>query len=199
MLEELLKIDSNLLVYLNGYGTAWRDPIWLAITKQQNWTPLFLLLLYLLYKRLGLQQTLLAVGVVALLVLFTDQATNLVKNSVQRLRPTNNIEINGMMRQVQMRYSFSFWSGHAANSMAVTTFIYLIAKKHIRYIGFFFLWPLIFAYSRIYLGLHYPSDILTGYLVGQIVGFLASLLFKFISKKYLIPKSELTKSAVQSK
>ena len=195
MLDELLKLDTNLLVYLNSFGTAWRDPIWLAITRQQNWTPLFLVLLYIMYKKIGLEKSLLAIGVIALLVLFTDQATNLVKNSVQRLRPTNNPEISGIIRQVQMRYSFSFWSGHAANSMAVTLFVYLISRKYIKYIGFFFLWPLIFAYSRIYLGLHYPIDILTGYLFGLIMGFLAYLLFNFINKKYLIPRLK-SKNAV---
>ncbi len=198
MLEELLRLDSNLLVYLNGLGSSWRDPIWLAITRQQNWTPLFLLLLYVMYKRLGLQQTLLAVGVVALLVLITDQATNLVKGHYSRLRPTNNILINLGMRQVQMRHSFSFWSGHAANSMAVTLFIYLITKKYIRYTGFFFLWPLIFAYSRIYLGLHYPSDILSGYLFGLIMGFLAYILFKYINRKYLVPRLARKNAVVES-
>ena len=198
MLEELLKLDTNLLVYLNSFGTAWRDPIWLAITRQQNWTPLFLVLLYIMYKKIGLERSLLAIAVIALLVLFTDQATNLVKNSVQRLRPTNNPEISGIIRQVQMRYSFSFWSGHAANSMAVTVFIYLIARKYIRYIGFFFLWPLVFAYSRIYLGLHYPSDILSGYLFGLIMGFLGYFLFNFLNKKYLIPRMERKNTVVES-
>lgn len=198
MLEELLRLDSNLLVYLNGFGSSWRDPIWLAITRQENWTPLFLFLLYIMYKKLGLQQTLLAIGVIALLVLFTDQATNFVKGHYGRLRPTNNILINSGMRQVQMRYSFSFWSGHAANSMAVTLFVYLISRKYIKYIGFFFLWPLVFAYSRIYLGLHYPSDILTGYLFGTLMGFLGYFLFGYINKKYLIPRMERKNAMIKN-
>ncbi len=198
MLEELLRLDSNLLVYLNGFGSSWRDPIWLAITRQENWTPLFLFLLYIMYKKLGLQQTLLAIGVIALLVLFTDQATNFVKGHYGRLRPTNNILINSGMRQVQMRYSFSFWSGHAANSMAVTLFVYLISRKYIKYIGFFFLWPLVFAYSRIYLGLHYPSDIFMGYLFGTLMGFLGYFLFGYINKKYLIPRMERKNAMIKN-
>lgn len=198
MLEELLQLDSNLLVYLNGLGSSWRDPIWLAITRQVNWTPLFLFILYVMYKKLGLEQTLLAIGVIAFMILITDQTTNLVKGHFGRLRPTNNILINTGMRQVQMRYSFSFWSGHAANSMAVVLFVYLISRKYIKYIGFFFLWSLIFAYSRIYLGLHYPGDILTGFLFGAIMAFLGYLLFNYLNKKYLIPRLAIKNSAVNN-
>ena len=198
MLEELLRLDSNLLVYLNGLGSSWRDPIWLAITRQVNWTPLFLFILYVMYKKLGLEQTLLAIGVIAFMILITDQTTNLVKGHFGRLRPTNNILINTGMRQVQMRYSFSFWSGHAANSMAVVLFVYLISRKYIKYIGFFFLWSLIFAYSRIYLGLHYPGDILTGFLFGAIMAFLGYLLFNYLNKKYLIPRLAIKNSAVNN-
>ena len=198
MLEELLQLDSNLLVYLNGLGSSWRDPIWLAITRQVNWTPLFLFILYVMYKKLGLEQTLLAIGVIAFMILITDQTTNLVKGHFGRLRPTNNILINTGMRQVQMRYSFSFWSGHAANSMAVVLSVYLISRKYIKYICFFFFWSLIFAYSRIYLGLHYPGDILTGFLFGAIMAFLGYLLFNYLNKKYLIPRLAIKNSAVNN-
>jgi undecaprenyl-diphosphatase len=74
----------------------------------------------------------------------------------------NNLEINSFIRIVKISHSFSF-SLVAANSMAVATFVYFNFKDKIKFFGFLFLWPLIFAYS-IYLGLHYPVDILTGYL-----------------------------------
>jgi len=109
---------------------------------------------------------------VAVLVLATDQITNLFKYTVQRLRPCNNPEIKEIIRVVQVRTSFSFFSGHAANTMAVAVFLYLIFKRQYKYFGLLFLWPLIFAYSRIYLGLHYPLDILSGYLCGLITGYL---------------------------
>ena len=145
--------------------------------------PLFLFLLYLVFKKLGTKQTLYLVLFVAILLVFTDQIANLFKNGVQRLRPCNNPEINSFIRIVQSRPSFSFFSGHATSSMAVTTFLYLIFKKDFNYFWLLFLWPLIFAYSRIYLGLHYPLDIVSGYLCGAILAFLMFKLYQTAQKR----------------
>lgn len=176
MLDKILSLDQELFVYLNSLGSETFDGLWLLITKQLNWIPFFLLLLYFIYKKLGVKQTLYLFLFVALLIFFTDQITNLFKNGFQRLRPCNNPEINSFIRIVQSRTSFSFFSGHASNTMAVATFLYLVFKKDFKYFWLLFLWPLVFAYSRIYLGLHYPLDILSGYLFGGILGF---LMFKF--------------------
>jgi undecaprenyl-diphosphatase len=175
MLEKILSLDTQLFIYLNSLGSETYDGLWLIITKQLNWIPFFLFLLYLIYTKLGLKQTLYLMLFVAALITATDQITNLFKYTFQRARPCNNPEINTFIRIVQVRTSFSFFSGHAANTMAVTTFLYLIFKKQFKYFGLLFLWPLIFAYSRIYLGLHYPLDILSGYLCGLIMG---SLMYK---------------------
>lgn len=184
MLEKIQELDTNLFVYLNGLGSETYDKLWLIITNQLNWTPLFLLIFYLIYKKIGGKQTLYVLLFIAILIAFTDQTTNLVKNTVQRLRPCNNPEINTFIRVVQARKSFSFFSGHAANTMAVATFLYLVLKRHFKYLGFLFLWPLVFAYSRIYLGLHYPGDILTGYFVGAVFGTLIYLLYRKLKPRY---------------
>lgn len=184
MLEKLLAFDTQLFIYLNGLGSENYDGLWLIITKQVNWIPFFLLLLYLIYIKIGIRKAGYLLLFVAVLVLFTDQITNLVKYTFQRPRPCNNPEINSIIRVVQYRTSFSFFSGHAANSMAVATFLYLIFKKHFKYFGLVFLWPLIFAYSRIYLGLHYPIDILCGYLFGFLFGLLMYKAYQFTQIKY---------------
>jgi undecaprenyl-diphosphatase len=184
MLEKIQEFDTNLFVFLNGLGSESYDKFWLIITNQLNWTPLFLLLLYLIYKKIGTKQTLYLLLFIAILIAFTDQLTNAVKYTVQRSRPCNNPDINSFIRIVQSRKSFSFFSGHAANSMAAATFLYLVLNKHFKYFGFLFLWPLIFAYSRIYLGLHYPLDILCGYLVGVTIGFLIYKIYLKAKAKY---------------
>lgn len=185
MLEKLLSLDTELFVYLNGLGSGEYDGFWLFVTRQSNWIPLFLLLLYVIYKKLGIKQTLYLLLFVAVIIAITDQTTNLFKNGFQRLRPCNNPEINSFIRVVQSRSSFSFFSGHASNTMAVAAFLYFILKDKINYFGFIFVWPLVFAYSRIYLGLHYPGDILTGYLFGFTFAFLMFKVYKIAQQKYL--------------
>lgn len=184
MLEKIKEIDVNLFVYLNGLGSESYDKLWLIITDQLNWTPVFLVIFYLIYKKIGGKQLLYLILFIAVLIAFTDQATNFVKNTVQRLRPCNDPEINSFIRIVRSRSSFSFFSGHAANTMAVATFLFLVLKRHFKYLGLLFLWPLIFAYSRIYLGLHYPGDILSGYFFGAVFGASLYLLYRKIKPKY---------------
>ncbi|MES2575289.1 MAG: phosphatase PAP2 family protein [Bacteroidota bacterium] len=183
MLDKILSLDTQLFIYLNSLGSVAFDGLWLFITKQINWTPLFLLLLYVIYKKIGGKQTLYLLLFIAVMLVFTDQITNLFKNGFQRLRPCNNPEINSFIRIVQARSSFSFFSGHAANSMAAATFIYFVIKDKFKYFWLLFLWPLIFAYSRIYLGLHYPIDILTGYLFGASFGFLTFKVYQIAQKR----------------
>jgi undecaprenyl-diphosphatase len=189
MLEKILSIDTELFVFLNGLGSEKYDGLWLIITKQTSWIPLFLFLLYLIFKKLGTKQTLYLMVFVAILLVFTDQIANVFKNGIQRLRPCNNPEINSFIRIVQSRSSFGFFSGHATSSMGVATFLYLIFKKDFKYFWLLFLWPLLFAYSRIYLGLHYPLDIISGYLCGAILGFLMFKLYQIAQKRNFTLKS----------
>jgi undecaprenyl-diphosphatase len=189
MLKRLLELDRDLFIYFNSLGSETFDPIWEVITKQVSWIPVFAIILYLAFKRLGWRHALLVVGMVALLIAFTDQTTNLFKNGFQRLRPGNNPEIAGFIRAIQHRQSFSFISGHASNSMAVAFFLYKVLKPYLKYMGFFFLWPLIFAYSRIYLGLHYPGDILVGYIWGLFTGFLILKLYVYLRDRFF-PKQQ---------
>jgi undecaprenyl-diphosphatase len=185
MIEKVLSLDTELFVYLNSLGSETYDGFWLFITRQANWAPFFLILLYVIFKKLGTKQTLYLLLFIAILITFTDQVTNLFKHSFQRLRPCNNPEIQSFIRIVKSSNSFSFFSGHAANSMAVTTFLYLaVGRRYFKFFGFLVLWPFLFAYSRIYLGLHYPGDILTGYLFGIFSGFLVFKCYQIIQKKY---------------
>ena len=184
MFEKILSLDQQAFIFLNGLGSEKFDGFWLFITKQSNWTPFFLLLLFYVYKKTETKQTLIIVLFIAVLITFTDQTTNLIKNAVQRLRPCNNEEIMGLIRIVKSSETFSFFSGHATNSMAVATFLFLIFKSQFKYLGFLFLWPFVFAYSRIYLGLHYPLDIVSGYIFGAFSGFLCYKLYQIAQKKY---------------
>jgi len=184
MLEKIIASDKQLFVFLNGLGSETFDNLWLGITHQFYWTPFYLLVFYLLQKKIGWKNLLIILLFIAVLILFCDQTANLVKNSVQRLRPCSDPEIKDIIRIVKSSDTFSFFSGHATSSMATTVFVYLNFKKYYRYAILLFLFPLIFAYSRIYLGLHFPLDIIAGYIYGATFGFLGYKLYQYLQPKY---------------
>ncbi|MEE1899887.1 phosphatase PAP2 family protein [Flavobacterium rakeshii] len=188
MLDSLIELDKNLLIYLNSLGTPAFDGFWLFITKQLNWIPVFLFLLYLTFKNLGWRNTVLVIIMLSLLITLTDQTTNLFKNTVQRLRPLNNPDIAGFVRGFKYSSSYSFFSGHASNSMACAFFLYHVLKPHVKHMWIIFLWPLIFAYSRVYLALHYPGDILSGFVWGIFTSSLLLMLYRFLRK--FLPKNQ---------
>lgn len=182
MLEKIIDLDKKVFIYLNGLGSETYDGLWLLITKQIYWTPFFLLIFYFLQKKLGWKNFLYYILFTAVLILICDQTANFFKDSIQRLRPCNDVEIKDIIRIVKSSVTKSFFSGHATNSMATTVFAYLILKKEYKYSFLLFLFPFIFAYSRIYLGLHFPTDILTGYAFGAIFG----CIFYKMYQKYII-------------
>lgn len=185
MLDKIIQLDKELLIFLNGLGSPAFDGLWLVITKQVYWAPVFLLIFYFLQKKLGWKKFGYYILFTALLILVCDQTCNLFKHGFERLRPCNDPEMRALIRVVKTSPSFSFFSGHAANSLATTVFGFMILKKYYRHAYWVFLFPLIFAYSRIYLGLHYPTDILTGYVFGATFGFICYKLYQ----KYILKNS----------
>ncbi|MCF8321829.1 MAG: phosphatase PAP2 family protein [Flavobacterium sp.] len=187
MLEKIVAIDTELFIYFNSFGSPTFDNLWLIITKQVYWSPFFIFLGYLIYKKQGLKSLGIVVVFIALLLLVCNESVEFCKETVKRLRPCNNPEITNIIRIVHHSKTFSFFSGHAANSLATMTFLFLILKKHYKYSFLIFLYPLIFAYSRIYLGVHYPTDILTGYVFGLSTG----IIF-YKGYRYFLTKVNLT-------
>jgi undecaprenyl-diphosphatase len=182
MLEKIIELDKELFIFLNSLGSSTFDGLWLFITKQFNWTPFFLFVFYFLQRKLGWKNFGIALVFIAVLILICDQTANFFKATVERFRPCNDPEIKDIIRVVKHSFTYSFFSGHATNSMATTTFVFLILKKYYKYTFLLFIFPLIFAYSRIYLGLHFPIDIITGYVFGGTFGYLA---YKLYQKKVL--------------
>lgn len=187
MFEKIINLDKVVFVYLNGFGSETFDQFWLLITKQINWAPLFFVGFYFLQKKIGWKNFLYYILFISILILICDQTANLFKETFQRLRPCNDPEIKDIIRIVKSSDTKSFFSGHATNSMATAVFTYLIMRKYFKYIYFLFLFPLIFAYSRIYLGLHFPIDIVTGYAFGATFG----VVFYNIYKKYILKTKAL--------
>lgn len=171
VLDKIIAIDQSVLIYLNNLGSPKWDSFWQIITNQFNWLPIFILMFFLLFKVYGLKKSLVIILIASVLVAFTDQFVNFIRHIFERVRPNNDPSVQNLIRILKSPRSFSFVSGHATNSTANTLFVYLLLKNHFKYIWLFFAWPLLFAYSRIYLGVHYPIDVLSGVLLGLILGY----------------------------
>lgn len=176
MLEELVKLDTELFIYLNNLGSQTWDGFWMFYTTKFNWIPFYAVLMYLMYKRLNTKMFLLTLLVVALMITFTDQITNLFKKVlVMRLRPCHNEDIGGLFRLVKAYCGgqYGYFSGHASNSMAVAVFTIFMLKSKYKYIAYVLIpWAMAMGYSRIYIGVHYPLDVLSGMVFGGFAGYL---------------------------
>jgi len=174
MLDQLLQYDKELFLFLNNLGSSSWDGFWLVITNKLTFIPLYMLLLFLVYKKIGLKAMLLLVLVIAAMITFTDQITNLFKYVIaKRPRPCREEDMQNMMRFVAPRCGrYGFFSGHAANSMAAAVFAGLLLKPYYKKLIFILLfWSAFVAYSRIYVGVHYPLDIICGLTFGAFSGF----------------------------
>ena len=179
MLDRLLQIDTELLIFLNNLGSEQWDSFWFFLTNQFSWSPLFAFLLFLMFKKFGWKNGVLLLLFLIFLITFSDQFTNLIKNTFERLRPCNTEGVIEQIRNFNYKpSSYSFYSGHAASSMTFSFFVILILKSHYKYIWLLLLFPILFGYSRIYLGVHYPLDIVSGYFAGIFFGYLFFLLQK---------------------
>jgi undecaprenyl-diphosphatase len=189
MIDQLIDKDIELLIYLNNLGTAQWDGFWLFITNKYSAIPLYMLLLYFTYKQFGLKKTFVAVIFIALLITASDQTSNLFKYGFKRLRPCHNENIADLIRLVGNRCGglYGYFSAHAANSMAISVFFGLLFKSKLNYLfPILVIWAISVSYSRIYLGVHFPFDVLTGMLIGLIYGALFYTFFKAFLKKIIV-------------
>lgn len=168
--ENIIKKDTELFIFLNALGDESWDSFWLIITNQFSWLPLYALFFYLIYRSYGWKKAIVLLVFTALLITFSDQFVNFIKNYFERLRPNNDPLINQIIRISKQSGGYSFVSGHATTSTAVSLFVYLTLKKYYKYLPLIFIWPLLFGYSRIYVGVHFPIDVLSGYLLGALIG-----------------------------
>lgn len=178
MWKQLQEWDRDLFIYLNNLGVDEYDTFWIFVTKIEHWTPLYLLFFMLFFFAYKKKQAITGIILTIIVFVFTLGLTGVVKNLVGRLRPNNVIEFKTLIRVLQNPNSFSFFSGHAAVSFSITTFIVLALRHKFTWVYLFYIWPLVFVTSRILVGVHYPGDILVGALVGTSISVLSWRLVK---------------------
>lgn len=185
-MQTILDLDKELLLFFNGFHAAWLDPLVMLATKTIFWLPLYLYLVYLIikYKR---SDTLFVLLGVALTITLADQITSgFMKPFFARLRPSQDPSLAGIVHLVDNYKGglYGFASSHAANTFGTATLIFLLFRARYTWIWTIFIWALLVSYTRIYLGVHYPGDILVGAMVGIATGITGFAFANFLLRKF---------------
>lgn len=185
---QLATYDTQLFLFLNSLHNAFFDSFMITFSNMKVWIPFYVVVVYLLFKNEGKKALWLVLFLVVGAVL-SDQFSVLIKNLVERPRPTHNANISNFVHTVNNYKGgpFGFVSSHAANTISFALLSSLIIRRKLYTISVF-LWVIVTGYSRIYLGVHYPLDIVGGYIAGTATALLTFLLLQEF-KPNALPRS----------
>ncbi|MFZ4520702.1 MAG: phosphatase PAP2 family protein [Bacteroidales bacterium] len=170
-METIKAFDQAVFLFLNGLNCPFFDQVMVWGTNSNIWLPLYLLLLYLLIRRYR-WQTVWVVLFVALMIIVSDQLSNIVKEFVARPRPSHEPGLTAVHTvNGYLGGQMGFYSAHASNNMAIAVFMIVLLGSPFRYFPILMiLWAVFMAYTRIYLGVHYPLDVVAGWIAGGLIG-----------------------------
>lgn len=185
-LDKLLELDTSIFLFLNGLHTSWLDMFMYYVSQVWIWVPLYLFVVVCFIKKWK-KEAIWIILTLVLCVVLTDQITNLIKYGVGRVRPSREPLLEGLVYHVKNYKGggFSFVSGHASNVFGFAFLSSLIWKNR-AYSWFIFIWAIVVSYSRIYLGVHYPLDILCGTLLGLSVAGGLYAIYAGIRKRLMV-------------
>jgi len=178
-----LQWDQDAFVFLNNLGSANWDWFWLFITHKFASIPLYAFILFLLFRYWGWKNTLTILVLIAAMITCTDQLANVFKDGFQRLRPCHHDFLNA--RFIDSCGKYGFFSAHACSSFALAIYLGNILRERYKFalLAMVF-WALVVSYSRIYVGVHYPGDVITGALIGIIIGFIFFYLQNYLRSRF---------------
>lgn len=191
MIEFLIQKDRELFLFLNNLGNEQWDWFWLLLTNKYSTVPLYLLLIGYFYKKQSAKQAILALLLLILTIVASDQLAQLFKYGFERLRPCYDDEIFPVMRLVKEGCGgkFSYFSAHASTGMALAVYLGLLYRNLLPKLKYILIvLAILVGYSRIYIGVHFPLDVLTGFVVGIILGILFYKAYKKLEKNSYFSK-----------
>ena len=192
MIEFLQDIDRQLLLDINGSDSLYLDRLVRTLTNGLTWIPLYLSLFYMVMKNNdNFRRLLLVLGGAGLCVLLAGTVDDaIVKPLVARWRPTHDPQI-GILVDIVDGYrggKYGFFSAHASNTMSIATFFCWLARSRRLSIALV-IWSLVNCWTRMYLGVHFPGDILVGLIWGVTVGTGVYFLYRRLTRDMYMPRN----------
>ncbi len=184
-IQQIISLDKQALLAINGSDSLFWDNFMWTYSGKFVWIPLAVALLYVIIKNNKWKETFLIIGMLALVILLADRiSSGLFKPYFHRFRPTHDPEIMAFVDIVNGYRGgrYGFVSSHAANSFGIITFVLLLIKRKALTFALIF-WAVLNCYTRMYLGVHFPGDIICGAMLGCIVGFLIYFIYKYLHRK----------------
>lgn len=191
-MEYLKTIDTELFLFLNGIHNAFFDTIMFWLSDKLFWIPMYLLIIFLMIRRYKMRGVLMLLFIGIVIALCDQTASHLLKNLVQRLRPSQDPALAGLVHLSKAGPGglYGFVSSHAANCFGLATFIYFTFDNHFKPLKYWLIvWAILVSYSRIYDGVHYPGDVLVGSFIGIAYGFLMAKAY-FYTDAYLLKREQ---------
>lgn len=195
MLDYLNDIDTEALLAVNGLHDMFQDALWWLVSTKWASLLLVLALVWVLLHQ-NRRHALLVLAMIVLVFVLADQiSSGLIKHLVERLRPTHDPSLGDAVHVVNGYRGgmYGFVSSHAANAFAAATFISLLLRHRLVTVSLM-TWATLQCYSRVYLGVHYPGDILGGLVVGMLVGWFVWSLMRWIQRRWRLPEGHYTRT-----
>lgn len=185
-MQPLIELDKRLLLFLNGLHHPFLDPIMYYTTQTFFWLPLYFFLIYLIFRNYKKDAWFILVGAAITIVLADQVTTTFMKPFFARYRPSQEPSLQGLVHLVKDYKGglYGFASSHAANTFGTALFVWLVLKRFYPRMIWIFLWAAVMTYTRIYLGVHYPGDILVGGFVGLLCGWAGYQLSQALIRKF---------------